>query len=173
MPIYHRIRAVFLPLALAAALAMTGSLDLHAQTVSPAPLTARDGWLVARTALGFAKLSEKLDAAIEAHKMLAVTEASASEGAKMQGVKIPGNRIVGVFRNDFARRMLAASIAAGIEAPIRFYLVENPDGGATLAYRPPSRVFAPYFNESGGELKQLAAELDVIFAAIAKDALNP
>ena len=35
-----------------------------------------------------------------------------------------------------------ASVPAGIEAPIRFYLVENADGSTTLAYKKPSMVFA-------------------------------
>ena len=56
-----------------------------------------------------------------------------------------GNRVVGVFRNDFAHRMLAASIPAGIEAPIR----------------------------SGSDLRKVAADLNVIFATIASEAAKP
>ena len=140
---------------------------------SPAPLVAGDGWIVSPTGLSFADLSRKLAAAIAAHKMLIVNNASASDGAKAQGLTIPGNRVVGVFRNDFARRMLAASIPAGIEAPIRFYLTENPDGSATLSYRPPSVVFAPYMDRAGPDLKNVAAELETIFADIARDTVAP
>ena len=64
--------------------------------------------------------------------------------------------------------MLEASIAAGIEAPIRLYLTENADGTATLSYKTPTFVFAPYMNEGGDALKELAGELDAIFAAIAE-----
>lgn len=137
------------------------------------PLGPRPGWSVVNTTHSFAVLSRRLDAAVEAHGMIVVTEASASEGAKGQGIRILGNRIAGVYRNDFARRMLAASVAAGIEAPIRFYLVETQAGQAMLAYRLPSDVFAPYFAEAGSDLKKLASELDVIFAAIARDAIKP
>jgi uncharacterized protein (DUF302 family) len=38
-----------------------------------------------------------------------------------------------VFRNDYAVRMLEASIPAGIEAPLRFYVTENPDGQTRLS----------------------------------------
>jgi uncharacterized protein (DUF302 family) len=96
-----------------------------------------------------------------------VNSASASEGAKAAGIAIPGNRVIGVFRNDFARRMLSASVSAGIEAPIRFYLTENSDGTATLSYKKPGAVFAPYFDEDKDELRALALELDGIFAKIA------
>jgi uncharacterized protein (DUF302 family) len=99
-----------------------------------------------------------------------VTKASATVGAKqMLDKEIPGNTVIGVYRPDFAVRMLEASIPAGIEAPIRFYVTENADGTADLSYKTPSFVFAPY--EDGGEaLKSLAAELDAIFAKIAADA---
>jgi len=118
----------------------------------------------------FPDLVKRLDAAIKAHKMFVVTRASASIGAKSRGVAIPGNMVVGVYRNDFAVRMLEASVPAGIEAPIRFYLWQGKDGEAVLSYRKPSVVFAPY--KGGAKLKALAAELDAIFAAIAKDAVR-
>lgn len=133
----------------------------------------RDGWQVIDTKLAFVALSGRLDAAIKDNKMGLVTSASASEGAKAQGLTIPGNRVVGVFRNDFARRMLAASVPAGIEAPIRFYLVENADGSTTLAYKKPSTVFAAYISDAKSDLKAVATELDAIFEKIASDATKP
>lgn len=133
-------------------------------------LAPRDGWVVIDTRYPFPILSERLDAAVKAEKMAAVTSASASEGAKAAGIAIPGNRVVGVFRNDFARKMLAASVAAGIEAPIRFYVTENADGTATLSYKRPSTVFAPYADEGKESLKSLVSELDAVFARIAAEA---
>ncbi|MGP1396268.1 MAG: DUF302 domain-containing protein [Inquilinaceae bacterium] len=135
-------------------------------------LTAGPGWAVHRTGESFSGLVASLETAISAHNMGLVTAASASQGAKNQGFTIPGNRVVGVYRNDFARRMLEASVAAGIEAPIRFYVTENADGTATLSYKTPTAVFSPYFEEGGEPLRALAAELDGIFAAIAADAVD-
>jgi uncharacterized protein (DUF302 family) len=132
-------------------------------------LEQRPGWKVFDTKMTFQALSEKLEAAVKSNKMGIVTTASASDGAKAQGTTIPGNRVVGVYRNDFARRMLAASLPAGIEAPIRFYVVENPDNTASLAYKTPSTVFEPYLTGAGEDLKALASELDTIFAKIAAD----
>jgi len=125
---------------------------------------------VMATKYGFETLVKRLDAAIAKNKMFPVTRASASIGASRRGVKIRGNMVIGVYRNDFAVRMLAASVPAGIEAPIRFYITENADGTASLAYRKPSVVFAPY--KGGAKLKAMAAELDTIFAAIARDAVR-
>jgi len=64
--------------------------------------------------------------------------------------------------------MLDASVSAGIEAPLRFYVTENPDGTATLSYKKPTTVFAPYGEEAKDALKGLAAELDEIFTKIAE-----
>lgn len=154
-----------------------GILPFTAMPVSaqsaPATLSARQGWVIKPTQVGFAALVAKLEAAVKANKMGLVTAASASDGARAQGLTIAGNRVVGVFRNDFARRMLAASIPAGIEAPIRFYITESADGKATLSYRTPSAVFAPYFDGAAPDLRTLAGELDAIFARIAEDATRP
>jgi uncharacterized protein (DUF302 family) len=117
----------------------------------------------------FGQLAEALDSAIKENGMAAVSKASASAGAKRRGIAIPGNLVVGVFRNDFAVRMLDASLEAGIEAPLRFYVTENGDGTATLTYRTPSAVFAPY---GSAALDSMAAELDEIFASIARRAVG-
>ena len=135
-------------------------------TASAGTVKPRHGWVVIDTHQSFAVLTERLEVAVKAEKMGLVTSASASEGAKGAGITIPGNRIIGVFRNDFARQMLSASVSAGIEAPIRFYISENPDGTATLSYKKPSFVFAPYLDEGKDALKVLADELDNTFARI-------
>jgi uncharacterized protein (DUF302 family) len=118
----------------------------------------------------FAALKVRLEAAVAENGFFVVSQASASAGAAGRGVAIPGNLVVGVFRNDYAVRMLDASVAAGIEAPLRFYVTEKADGTATLSYRKPSRVFAPY---GVPELTAMAGELDPIWAKIARDATAP
>lgn len=133
---------------------------------------AREGWVTLKTKMTFKELNGRLNDAIKANGMRRVTGASASAGAKGRGITIPGNRIVGVYRNDFAIRMLEASLAAGIEAPIRFYVTEGTDSNATLSYKTPTTVFSPYFKDGGAELKALARELDVLFEMIANDAVK-
>jgi uncharacterized protein (DUF302 family) len=109
----------------------------------------------------------RLEKAIEANRMGLVAQASASRGAAARGVKIPGNVVLMVFRNDYAVRMLAASVPAGIEAPLRIYITENSDASTTVTYRKPSAVFAPY---GSAELDRLARELDPVLEKIVKDA---
>jgi uncharacterized protein (DUF302 family) len=168
-------------LALAASmLAGLATPPVSAQTPAPAPvakmqpsdLVNQTGWKIYATKHTYADLVKRLEAAVAKNKMAVVNAASASDGAKAQGFTIPGNRVVGVYRNDFARRMLTVSLAAGIEAPIRFYITENAGGGSTLSYRSPSTVFAPYFTRKTADLRVLAKELDAIFAQIALDTIG-
>lgn len=128
------------------------------------------GTEVIPTAHDFETLWERLEQAVGDNGMGVVTRASASRGAAARGITIPGNAVIGVYRNDFAVRMLKASVAAGIEAPIRFYITDNGDGTATLTWRRPSAIFAPY---KAPALDDMARELDAIFEKIARQATGP
>ncbi|MCZ7566245.1 MAG: DUF302 domain-containing protein [Burkholderiales bacterium] len=118
----------------------------------------------------FDALVARVERSIEANKMGLVAQASASRGAAARGVKIRGNAVLMVFRNDYAVRMLAASVPAGIEAPLRLYVTEGPDGRASVTYRRPSAVFAPY---GSAALDAMARELDPVFEKIVRDAVAP
>jgi uncharacterized protein (DUF302 family) len=107
----------------------------------------------------------RVEAAVEAHGMVRIATASASRAAAQRGIAIPGNAVVLTFRNDYAVRLLAASVPAGIEAPLPIYVTEAPDGTARLSYKLPSSVLAPYAAPA-----DLSRELDEVFAAIVADA---
>ncbi|MFV2031767.1 MAG: DUF302 domain-containing protein [Gammaproteobacteria bacterium] len=127
------------------------------------------GAQIVQTDQAFDVLLKNLRQAISENRMGLVAQASASRGAASRGVRIPGNAVLMIFRNDYAVRMLAASVVAGIEAPLRIYVTEDADGKATVSYQSPSAVFAPY---NSPELDQLALELDSIFEKIIKDAIS-
>lgn len=141
---------------------------LSAHAMSP-----REGWRVIETGQSYQGLLDSLRTAVEAEGMFVVTEAGPTEAAVRRGEHIPGNRVVGVFRNDFAVRALRASLAAMIEAPIRFYVTEDDNGTATLSWKAPSHVFRPYQDEGGEALRTVATELDAIFEAIGRRATRP
>ncbi|WP_299502341.1 DUF302 domain-containing protein [uncultured Roseobacter sp.] len=146
------------------ALAVTCLWITSAQAQSIAP---REGWVVIETGKAHATLLADLKKAVKANKMGVVTQAGPTGAARNRGIAIPENRVIGVFNNDFAVKVLATSTAAMIEAPIRFYVTEEADGAATLSYKTPGFVFAPYLDEGGQALADLAAELDAKFNAIA------
>lgn len=130
----------------------------------------REGWRVIETEQEYDELLDSLRAAVSAHDMGVVTDVGPTEVAAQRGESIPGNRVVGVFRNDFAVRAVRASVAAMIEAPIRFYVTERDSGKASLSWKTPSHVFAPYFDEGGEPLRGIARELDEKFEAMARQA---
>jgi len=135
-----------------------------------AEMAPRPGWSVTPTDKDYATLIDAVKAAAKANKMGVVTQAGPTEVAKNRGEIIPGNRVIGLFNNVYAVRILRLSTPAMIEAPIRMYITENADGTATLSYKLPSTVFAPYLDGADPDLSVAASELDAIFAAIAADA---
>ncbi len=138
------------------------ALPVEAENTTP-----YSGTKVIKTGQPFDAFIKKLTAAIGANKMGIVGNACATCGAKNIGVTIPGNRVMMIFNPYFAVRMLKASEAAGIEAPLRLYVTEQPNGKARLTYRLPSHVFGAY---KVPELDKMSKELDIIFERIVNQA---
>jgi uncharacterized protein (DUF302 family) len=111
----------------------------------------------------FAMTVARLEAAVAQNKLGLVSRANAQNGARSLGAAIPGNQVWGLFAPRYGVRMLNASVDAGIEAPIRLYIVESPNGPTRVSYLKPSAVFAPYHSP---ELDALAVELDRLFERI-------
>ena len=137
-----------------------------------AEMAPRDGWAVLPSAKSHADLVKATRGAVKKVGLIVVTQAGPTKAAANRGITIPGNMVIGAYNNDFAVRVLELSTAAMIEAPIRFYVTENADGTATLSYKLPSAVFAPYLDEGGDALAAIAAELDGLFAQAAEAAVN-
>jgi uncharacterized protein (DUF302 family) len=136
-------------------------LAAQAAVAQPTGVVGLAGTTTVKSPHAFDALVARLEKSIADQKMGLVAQASASKGAAARGVKIPGNAVLMVFRNDYAVRMLAASVPAGIEAPLRIYVTENADGTA---------VFGPY---GSAALDALARELDPVFERIVRDANAP
>lgn len=149
---------------------LTAALLLATSAAGAGNIGPRPGWALHETGKPYAQLIEDVKAAAKAEGMGVVTQAGPTQAAAARGITIPGNRVIGLFNNDFAVKILALSTAAMIEAPVRMYVTEAEDGRATLSYKRPSHVFAPYAEEGGEELKALARQLDRRFARIAERA---
>ena len=141
---------------------------LLAMPVVAAPVAAQPERVTHVVRTPFHDVVATLHRAIQNQKMVLVCEADAQKGAAGRGVTIRGNRVLMVFRNDFAVRLLSADAGAGFEAPIRIYVHENADGTTTVSYRTPSAVFAPYRHP---EVQAVATALDPIFRTIVEEAV--
>ena len=153
-------------------LALTAALALPVAADDVADMAPRDGWEVIATDKGFDALVEAVRANARAGKLAVVTMAGPTGAAANRGIEIPGNRVIGLYNNDFAVRVLRLSTPAMIEAPMRVYVTENADGTATLSYKRPSAILAPYAADSADAdaLAAIGAELDAAFAAVAEAA---
>lgn len=147
-------------------------LALLALPVWADDMKPRTGWEVIPSDKPYDALISDTVAAIKDNGLIVVTQAGPTKAAAARGITIPGNRVIGAFNNDYAVRVLETSTAAMIEAPIRFYVTENADGSATLSYKTPGFVFAPYADEGGDALADIAAELDTKFRAVAETAVK-
>ncbi|AHD09917.1 DUF302 domain-containing protein [Phaeobacter gallaeciensis] len=155
-----------------AVLILTGLALLQTAVVAAGPLTDRPGWAVHHTTKPYAQLVRDVITATKSQGLTVVTQAGPTKAAAARGITIPGNRVIGVFNNDYAVRVLRRSTAAMIEAPIRLYVTEDTDATATLSYKTATHVFAPYLTEGGQELADIAAELDQHLEAIAQNAVQ-
>lgn len=145
---------------------MIGSTaPLHAENPTP-----YSGTQIIETRKPFLPYVEALTASVKANNFGIIGLACATCAIKAKfGEEIPGNRVFLIFRPDFARRMLAASTAAGIEAPIRLYVTETSSSTATVTHRLPSHVFGAYEVPA---LTEMGAELDVLVAKVLADAAS-
>ena len=71
--------------------------------------------------------------------------------------------IITIYRPELSLRMMQAGSTAGSDAPLRFYLGKQPDGGTKLTYHQPSKALAVY---NAPDLKPIGLELDAAFAKI-------
>lgn len=135
--------------------AMALAVSAPARAENPAPY---DDMVTVATGKLFMPFVEAMAKAITDSGFSTIGIACADCGIKKAfGETVPGNRVFLFFNPKYAKRMLAASLAAGIEAPIRVYATEASDGTAHVTYRRPSAVFGAY------EVPDLAAmgrELD-------------
>ncbi|MFW7342930.1 DUF302 domain-containing protein [Pollutimonas sp. H1-120] len=137
--------------------------------------TPSEGWKVIDTSQSYSELLSHLKEAVSESDLQVVFDVGPTEAAAKRGIDIPGNRVIGVFNNEFAVDILSLSVPAMIEAPIRFYVTEGEHGQATLSWIQPSHIYAPYADSadtatSAKKLREKSKELDLLFSEIAINA---
>jgi uncharacterized protein (DUF302 family) len=118
--------------------------------------------------LSVADAAARLAAAIAACPMGLVAHINGQANCAKQGLDVPADQILEVFRPDYAAKVWEADKTAGFDIPLRIHVYEQA-GRTWIAHRPASEVFRPYANV---RLDALGAELDGIFSRIL-DALDP
>jgi uncharacterized protein (DUF302 family) len=141
-------------------------IAIPALAENPSPYS---GMVTVETQKPFKAFVKAIRPALKKHKFNVVGVACANCAAKSLGKTIPGNRVIFFFAPRYAVRMLAASTAAGIEAPLRLYVTENAESTATVTYRLPSHVFGAYDVDA---LTVMGKELDAMMTTILATAVE-
>lgn len=111
----------------------------------------------------FGRVVEALASGVEESGMLLVADIDVQKNAAKRGLEIGGNRILEIFRPDYAIKVWEMEIEAGVDIPIRVHVHEDDEGRVTARYCPPSEVLSRHGND---ELTDFGAELDPVFEGI-------
>jgi uncharacterized protein (DUF302 family) len=132
----------------------------EAEEVGPYPGTV--SW---QTDYSVRDLVTRLQRAAEANGLTVV----ATAGATARDGGAPANQVLLLTRNEDAIKVVQADTLAGMEMPIRIFVLEGAKHHASVIYRTPSSIFALYDNP---KLDALAADLDQVFAKLVDDAIG-
>ncbi|MGH3086405.1 MAG: DUF302 domain-containing protein [Rubrobacteraceae bacterium] len=117
----------------------------------------------------FDEVVESLVKSIEESGMLLVADIDVRKSAAKRAISLAGNRILEVFRPDYAARVWGTEIEAGVDIPIRTHVHEDEGGGVAARCRTPLEVLSRHGND---ELTLFAAELDPVFERIVREPLR-
>lgn len=133
--------------------------DDDAEQVGPYP-----GTISQHSGYGFRDLVGRLKRAVAANGLtLVATLAGEAHG------KAPASLVLLVTRADLPATIAEADPLAGMELPIRLYVMEDEHRRASIVYRTPSSIFALYDNP---KLDALATDLDSLFAKLVDEAIG-
>jgi uncharacterized protein (DUF302 family) len=110
-------------------------------------------------------LTVRLQRAAEANGLSVV----ATSGATSRDGSVTPNLVMLITRNEDASEIVKIDSIAGMELPIRVYLLEQADHHVSVIYRTPSSIFALYDNP---KLDAIAGKMDEVFAKMVDEALG-
>ncbi len=134
--------------------------DIESEEVGPYPGTV--AW---PSSFGMRDLTVRLQRAAEANGLSVV----ATSGATSRDGSVTPNLVMLITRNEDASEIVKIDSIAGMELPIRVYLLEQADHHVSVIYRTPSSIFALYDNP---KLDAIAGKMDEVFAKMVDEALG-
>lgn len=124
--------------------------------------------------LPFAELAARLRTGIEAAGLWVLHEIDPQAILLRGGYDIGAARQILFFHPRVMKRLLEADAAAILEVPLKFALLEEPDGSVRVSWISPAAAFARYGNPAlstlGDELEQMC---DTIADAVHSEETPP
>ncbi len=144
---------------------MTISGNLLAQQKKK--MQAPEFHVLTKSKYDFSDTVELLKASIEQQNLMVINEVDPQKMLRLVGVKTKGMRQIFFFHPRYMKRIYETNKQASIEPPLKFVVMEMPNGKVMVRYIRPSYKFSPYMG-----LNDLATELDKLTAVIAKSVTN-
>ena len=126
-------------------------------------MKAPDFHVLTKSKYDFSDTVELLKTSIEEQNLMVINEVDPQKMLRLVGVRTKGMRQIFFFHPRYMKRIYETNKQASIEPPLKFVVMEMPDGKVMVRYIRPTYKFNPYIG-----LDKLAAELDELVAMIAK-----
>ena len=123
--------------------------------------------VVTESIYDFSDTVELLRTSIEKQNVMVINEVDLQKMLRLIGVKTKGMRQIFFFHPRYMKRIYETNKQASIEPPLKFMVMEMPNGKVMVRYVRPSYKLSPFMG-----LNELATELDELTATIAKSITN-
>jgi len=144
-------------------------LLLSVQTVfaQVAKMAPKDGSTIKMSKYSFDETVDILHGAIEEQNLMVIHVVDAQKMLRMAGKKVKGMKQIFYFHPKYMKRVMEANKLATIQVPLKFIVMEKPNGKVILRYFLPSNLLGSYKGE-----EQIAKELDGLVQKIINEISN-
>jgi uncharacterized protein (DUF302 family) len=132
-------------------------LSMQAVFAQGTKMTPKDGSTIKMSKYSFDETVDILKGAIEEQNLMVIHVVDAQKMLRMAGKKVNGMKQIFYFHPKFMKRVMEANKSATIQIPLKFIVMEKPDGKAIVRYFLPSKLLGSYKGE-----EKIAGELDVL-----------
>jgi len=132
-------------------------LSMQAVFAQGAKMAPKDGSTIKMSKYSFDETVDILKGAIEEQNLMVIHVVDAQKMLRMAGKKVNGMKQIFYFHPKFMKRVMEANKSATIQIPLKFIVMEKPDGKVIVRYFQPSKLLSSYKGE-----EEIAGELDVL-----------
>lgn len=126
-----------------------------------------DGSIIKISKYDFNDTVDMLKGAIEEQNLMVIQVVDAQKMLRMAGKKVKGMKQIFYFHPKYMKRVMEANKLATIQIPLKFIVMEKPDGKVVVRYFLPSKLLGSYKGE-----EKIAKELDGLVDKIINEISN-
>ena len=115
----------------------------------------KDGSIIGMSQYSFQETVDILKGAIEEQNLMVIYEIDGQKSLRMAGKNVKGMKQIFYFNPKYMRRVIEANKEAAIQIPLKFIVMEKPNGKVLVRYFMPSKLLNTYNGE-----ESVSSELD-------------